>query len=69
VDDYAIKRFNGHVSDCKQLLTALGDAINGERVYEAFQLAAAQQLRDDIFPDIIPSIETALIGATLAARV
>jgi 1,4-alpha-glucan branching enzyme len=68
VDDYAIKRFNGHASDCRQLLDALGSAINGERVNEAHELAAAQQRRDDIFPDIIPSIETALIGATLAAR-
>ena len=66
VDDYAIKRFNGHVSDCRQLLEALGSALGGERVQEAVQLAAAQQKRDDVFPDILPSIETALIGATLA---
>ncbi|MEW5914793.1 MAG: 1,4-alpha-glucan branching protein domain-containing protein [Gemmatimonadota bacterium] len=69
VDDYAIKRFNGHVADCKQLLQALGRALEGEGVHDAFQIAAAQQQRDDVFPDIIPSIETALIGATLAARV
>ena len=68
VDDYAIKRFNGHASDCQQLLEALGAALDGERVNEAHQLAAAQQQRDDVFPDIIPAIETALIGATLAAR-
>lgn len=68
VDDYAIKRFNGHVSDCRQLLEALGRAIVGERVEEGLATAAAQQKRDDVFPDIIPSIETALIGATLAAR-
>ena len=68
VDDYAIKRFNGHVADCRQLLEALGRAIVGERVEEGLALAAAQQQRDDVFPDIIPSIETALIGATLAAR-
>jgi 1,4-alpha-glucan branching enzyme len=68
VDDYAIKRFNGHVNDCHQLLSALGRAIDGEGVHEAFQIAAAQQLRDDVFPDIIPSIETALIGETLATR-
>jgi 1,4-alpha-glucan branching enzyme len=69
VDDYAIKRFNGHVNDCKQLLEALGRATDGENVQEAVQQAAAQQQRDDVFPDIIPSIETALIGATLAARI
>lgn len=68
VDDYAIKRFNGHVSDCRQLLDMLGSAANGERIEEGVQLAAAQQRRDDIFPDIIPSIETALIGATIAAH-
>jgi len=68
VDDYAIKRFNGHASDCRELLDALGSAVNGERVNEAHELAATQQRRDDLFPDIIPSIETALIGATLAAR-
>ena len=68
VDDYAIKRFNGHVNDCRQLLDVLGSAVNGERIEEGVRLAAAQQQRDDLFPDIIPSIETALIGATIAAR-
>jgi 1,4-alpha-glucan branching enzyme len=68
VDDYAIKRFNGHLNDCRQLLDVLGSAVNGERIEEGVQLAAVLQQRDDIFPDIIPSIETALIGATIAAR-
>ena len=66
VDDYAIKRFNGHVNDCRQLLDALGKALSGEGLQDALQQAATQLQRDDIFPDIIPSIETALIGATLA---
>lgn len=68
VDDYAIKRFNGHVADCRQLLDALGKAVQGEGVHDAMRLAAAQQQRDDVFPDIVPAIETALIGATLATR-
>jgi hypothetical protein len=65
VEDYAIRRFNGHASDARQLLAALREALDGGEPAPALSLAHELRARDDIFPDIIPSIRAALVAAPL----
>lgn len=60
VEDYAIRRFNGHASDCAQLLTALEEALSGQDVDGGVRLAHELQQRDDVFREIIPSIAIAV---------
>jgi 1,4-alpha-glucan branching enzyme len=67
VEDYAIRRFNGHASDCARLLNALEAALNGREIDEGNQLARELQQRDDVFRDIVPSIIEAI--TTRAAHV
>jgi 1,4-alpha-glucan branching enzyme len=60
VEDYAIRRFNGHAEDCRGLLEALDQVLNGGDIAEAVRLTRELQARDDVFRDIIPSIAKAL---------
>ncbi len=59
VEDYAIRRFNGHAADCRQLLDALERALGGDPE-PGLGLAHALQQRDDVFREIIPSIRAAM---------
>ena len=60
VQDYAVRRFNGHAGDCAQLLNALEDALSGKDVDGGARLARELQQRDDVFKTIVPSIVQAL---------
>ena len=60
VEDYAIRRFNGHAEDCDQLLSALEEALAGRDVDGGVRLAHELQERDDVFRVIVPSIVEAL---------
>ena len=60
VEDYAIRRFNGHADDCRNLLDALDQVLRGGDITEAVRLTRELQARDDVFRDIIPSIAKAL---------
>lgn len=60
VEDYAIKRFNGHAVDCGRLLDALERALDGSGLDQGLALARELQQRDDVFREIIPSIEEAM---------
>jgi 1,4-alpha-glucan branching enzyme len=60
VEDYAIRRFTGHADDCRRLLTALEDVLDGGDAGGATRLAGELQHRDDVFGEIIPSIRRAL---------
>jgi 1,4-alpha-glucan branching enzyme len=60
VEDYAVRRFNGHAGDCAQLLTALEQALDGGDVDGGVRLAHELRQRDDVFRVIIPSIVQAL---------
>jgi 1,4-alpha-glucan branching enzyme len=60
VEDYAIRRFNGHAADTRDLLEALERALDGRDEDSAHKLAHTLQQRDDVFREIIPSIEEAL---------
>jgi 1,4-alpha-glucan branching enzyme len=59
VEDYAIRRFNGHAEDCTQLLDALASALRGD-TDRGVRLARELQARDDVFRDVIPSIRRAI---------
>lgn len=60
VEDYAIRRFNGHASDCAQLLTALEETLSGQDADGGVRLARELQQRDGVFREIIPSIAIAV---------
>ncbi|MBV6520126.1 MAG: 1,4-alpha-glucan branching enzyme [Gemmatimonadaceae bacterium] len=60
VEDYAIKRFNGHAADTRQLLDGLRAALDGADPGATLTRAHELQERDDVFRDIIPSIRAAL---------
>jgi 1,4-alpha-glucan branching enzyme len=60
VEDYAIRRFNGHAADCNALLDALERALGGDGLDAGVAMAREHQRRDDVFRDIIPSIAKAL---------
>jgi 1,4-alpha-glucan branching enzyme len=60
VEDYAIRRFNGHADDCARLLTALEEALSGTDVDGGIRLAHELRQRDDVFRTIVPSIVEAL---------
>ena len=60
MEDYAIRRFNGHAEDCDQLLTALEEALEGRDIDGGVRLARELQERDDVFRVIVPSIVEAL---------
>jgi 1,4-alpha-glucan branching enzyme len=58
VADYAARRFNLHCDDADRLLAALVE--NGD-LEAGWRLAEELRLRDDVFPDILPQIEAALV--------
>ena len=60
VEDYAIRRFNGHAEDCRELLGMLDAGIRGEGVAGALARATELQQRDDVFRTIGPALEQAL---------
>ena len=60
VEDYAIRRFNGHAADCRNVLTALEQVLDGGDLSEAVRLTRELQGRDDVFREIIPSIRQAI---------
>jgi 1,4-alpha-glucan branching enzyme len=61
VEDYAIRRFNGHARDATALMDALEAALNGGDVDGGVRMAREQQRRDDVFREIVPSIAKALV--------
>ena len=56
--DYAVRRFTLHCDDTERLLAALAE--NGD-LEAGWRLAEELRLRDDVFPDILPQIEAALV--------
>ncbi len=60
VADYATARFEGHAADCTELLGILADGLAGHDVGRGVARAAELHARDDLFRDILPSIEQAL---------
>ncbi|HET8713315.1 MAG TPA: 1,4-alpha-glucan branching protein domain-containing protein [Gemmatimonadales bacterium] len=54
VADYATRRFNGHCDDLQRLLGALGKGGNLEA---GRALADELRARDDVFPDILPTLK------------
>jgi 1,4-alpha-glucan branching enzyme len=65
VEDYAIRRFNGHAADCTSLLDALAAALDGQGTDAGVRLARDQQRRDDVFRDMVPSIAMVLGQSTV----
>ena len=55
VEDYAIRRFNGHCDDLERLLAALKK--KGKDLASGRALAEELRLRDDVFPDVLPTLE------------
>ncbi|MGQ0646454.1 MAG: 1,4-alpha-glucan branching protein domain-containing protein [Gemmatimonadaceae bacterium] len=60
VEDYAIKRFNGHADDCRELLGMVDAGLRGEPVDRMIARARELQERDDVFRTIGPALEQAL---------
>jgi 1,4-alpha-glucan branching enzyme len=58
--DYADHRFHSHTSDLARLLDALGSGVATGALDEAGRIAAELRTRDDVFPDVLPSIAAAL---------
>jgi 1,4-alpha-glucan branching enzyme len=69
VEDYAIRRFNGHAEDCRNLLGAVEQVLNGGDLSSAVQLTRELQARDDVFREIIPSIREAISDGRPATKV
>jgi 1,4-alpha-glucan branching enzyme len=55
VEDYAIRRFNLHCEDLERLLAALKK--KGKDLASGRALAEELRLRDDVFPDVLPTLE------------
>jgi 1,4-alpha-glucan branching enzyme len=62
VEDYAVRRFNGHCEELALLLAPL-QAADGEGVEQGQRLAEALAARDSLFPDVLPAVEQALRGS------
>jgi 1,4-alpha-glucan branching enzyme len=60
VDDYAIRRFNGHAEDVSRLVEALRDGLRGNSTEAGLALARELFGRDDVFPNVIPAIAHAV---------
>lgn len=60
VEDYAIRRFNGHAEDCRNLLNALEQVLGGGDMAAAIRLTKELQARDDVFREIISSVREAI---------
>jgi 1,4-alpha-glucan branching enzyme len=57
VPDYAEKRFNLHCDDTETLLDALSPTATDETPAKALEKVHELQARDDLFPDILESVE------------
>jgi 1,4-alpha-glucan branching enzyme len=60
VPDYAEKRLNLHCDDAAMLLDALSPTASDEAAAEALKKVAELQTRDEIFPEILESVESVL---------
>ena len=60
VPDYATRRFNLHCDDADLLLGALQPGAPPEAMSRALERVAELQSRDDLFPDILQSVEAVL---------
>ena len=58
--DYADHRFHSHATDLGRMLESLGRGLASGSFEEASGVAAELRTRDDIFPDVLPSIAAAL---------
>jgi 1,4-alpha-glucan branching enzyme len=59
VADYATRRFNLHCDDLERLLATLGE---GGDLAAGHALAEELRVRDDVFPEILPHVESALLN-------
>jgi len=66
VADYAERRFLQHCEDAERLITAL-TAPDGSGLEEGRNRGEALARRDDLFPDILASVEQALSGSRALA--
>ena len=66
VTDYAVKRFTEHCSDAEFLISAL--APGADHVAAARNRAAELWQRDHVFPEILPSVQAALLGPLAVGR-
>ncbi len=62
VVDYAERRFSGHCDDLERLVGALTDG-SPQRLAAGDALADELARRDDLFPDVLPSLRAALDGS------
>jgi len=60
VPDYAEKRLNLHCDDAETLLDALKPDAPENALAQALEKALELQARDDIFPNILDSVEEVL---------
>ncbi len=60
VPDYAERRLNLHCDDAEALLEALGPGAPAGTIVAALERVQALQVRDDLFPNILDSIEEVL---------
>ncbi|MBI1966902.1 MAG: DUF1957 domain-containing protein [Gemmatimonadetes bacterium] len=63
VADYAERRFALHCGDAEQLVAALAPGAPAAALEGSQRLAEALGRRDDVFPDVLPSVAAALPGA------
>jgi len=62
VPDYAERRLNLHCDDASMLLDALAPGAPDNAVALALEKVAELQIRDDLFPDVLESVEQVLGG-------
>jgi predicted glycosyl hydrolase (DUF1957 family) len=60
VPDYAEKRLNVHCADAGTLLDALSPTATNQSSAKALEKVAELQTRDEIFPDVLDSVEKVL---------
>ncbi|MGQ0765565.1 MAG: 1,4-alpha-glucan branching protein domain-containing protein [Gemmatimonadota bacterium] len=68
VEDYAIRRFNGHADDLRELLGYLVDGLAGVGIENALLRAGELQQRDDVFRDIITSLRKTIAAGRRRGR-
>lgn len=61
VPDYAVRRFTLHCDDTAGLIDALHPGASGEEVAAARRRAEELGRRDDVFPNVVDSVEAALL--------
>jgi 1,4-alpha-glucan branching enzyme len=64
--DYAQHRFHSHAADADRLFAALRHGLSGGGFDAANAIATELRTRDDLFPDVLPSIAAALRGGPTA---